>query len=341
MKKYLITGAAGFIGAKVVEQLLLSGHNVIGLDNLNNYYKVELKKDRLRNIDNILTKKKEWRFIESDIKDSESLRKIFDNFQPEIVINLAAQAGVRYSIKNPNAYIESNLVGFANILEMCRNFKIEHLLYASSSSVYGANRNMPYDENHPVNHPISLYAATKKSNELMAHSYSNLYGLKATGLRFFTVYGPWGRPDMAPMIFAKSIMSREPINVFNNGEMKRDFTFIDDIAAAVCKCSLKYPETNDRFNYFDPEPATSFSPHMIFNIGNSNPVSLLDFIEILENSLGVKSEKIFQPLQPGDVLETYANTKKLNEWINYEPSTSIETGVKRFADWYLKKGYKY
>tara|TARA_B100000989_G_C19531274_1_gene470064 strand:+ start:2744 stop:3769 length:1026 start_codon:yes stop_codon:yes gene_type:complete len=341
MKRYLITGAAGFIGSRVVEELLLQGHYVIGIDNLNSYYNIELKKDRLKNIEKIISDKKNWKFFKSDIKDSDSLKIIFEDFKPEIVINLAAQAGVRYSIKNPKAYIESNLVGFANILEMCRNFKIEHLLYASSSSVYGANRNIPYHEDHQVNHPISLYAATKKSNELMAHSYSNLYSLKSTGLRFFTVYGPWGRPDMAPMIFAKSILSRKPIKIFNNGEMMRDFTFIDDIVKAVCKCSLKFPEINEKFDYYNPKPSSSFAPHKIFNIGNSNPINLLKFIEILENALGVKSKKIFKPLQPGDVLETFASTNKLKEWINYQPSTNIEDGVYEFANWFRDKGYKY
>ncbi|MBO8223281.1 hypothetical protein CUB78_06645 [Prochlorococcus marinus str. XMU1401] len=340
MKKYLITGAAGFIGSKVVEELLLKNHSVVGIDSLNNYYNPELKKQRLRNIQNSKNNNN-WKFIECNIKDAVTLKKIFYDFRPEIVINLAAQAGVRYSIINPNAYIESNLVGFANILEMCRQLKIEHLLYASSSSVYGANRKMPYDENHSVNHPISLYAATKRSNELMAHSYSNLYGLKSTGLRFFTVYGPWGRPDMAPMIFAKSILSREPIKIFNDGKMKRDFTFIDDIVKAVCKCSLKYPESNDKFDYLNPEPSTSFAPHKIFNIGNSSPINLLEFIEILENALGIRAKKTFSPLQSGDVLETFANTKKLKEWINYEPTTNIKNGVKKFADWFLKTGYKY
>ena len=341
MKKYLITGVAGFIGSKVAEELLLQGHSVIGTDNLNNYYNPDLKKDRLQNIEKIISNKNDWKFIESDIKDSDPLTVIFEDFQPEIVINLAAQAGVRYSIENPKAYIESNLIGFANILEMCRDYKIEHLLYASSSSVYGGNRNIPYHENHPVNHPISLYAATKKSNELMAHAYSNLYNIKSTGLRFFTVYGPWGRPDMAPMIFAKSILSRKPIEIFNNGEMKRDFTFIDDIVNAICKCSLKFPEINEKFDYFDPEPSTSFAPHKIFNIGNSKPVNLLEFIEILEDALGVKSIKKFKPLQPGDVIETFANTNKLKDWIGYRPSTNIEDGVHKFAHWFLEKGYKY
>tara|TARA_B100000886_G_scaffold54682_1_gene33551 strand:+ start:17031 stop:18056 length:1026 start_codon:yes stop_codon:yes gene_type:complete len=341
MKKYLITGAGGFIGSKVVEELISKNHIVLGIDNLNNYYNPNLKKDRLQNIDNLIAKEKDWKFIQCDIKDLDYLEKIFDNFRPEIVINLAAQAGVRYSLENPKAYIESNLVGFANILEMCRNFKIEHLVYSSSSSVYGANRRMPYDENHPVNHPISLYAATKKSNELLAHSYSHLYGLRCTGLRFFTVYGPWGRPDMAPMIFAKSILSKEAINIFNNGQMKRDFTYIDDVVEGVYKCSLKYPEINEKFNYLDPEASTSFAPHKIFNIGNSNPVNLLKFVEILENAIGIKAKKIFKPLQPGDVLETYASTIKLQGWINYKPSTSIEIGVQKFAEWYLKKGFKY
>ena len=341
MKKFLVTGAAGFIGAKLVETLIFKNHLVIGIDNLNNYYNKKLKKDRLNNIENLEKRKNCWKFFEHDIRDIDSLDKIFYDLNPEIVINLAAQAGVRYSLKNPLAYIESNLVGFGNILEMCRKYGTEHLLYASSSSVYGGNRNLPYEENQAVNHPVSLYAATKKSNELMAHAYSHLYGIKATGLRFFTVYGPWGRPDMAPMIFAKSILSNKPIQIFNDGKMKRDFTFVDDIAEAVYKCCFKYPESDKDFDYLNPEASSSFAPHKIFNIGNSTSINLLKFVETLENCLGLKAEKIYKPLQPGDVIETYANTNKLKDWINYKPSTSIEIGVEKFAKWYLEKGYEY
>tara|TARA_B100000212_G_C27354031_1_gene524979 strand:- start:326 stop:1351 length:1026 start_codon:yes stop_codon:yes gene_type:complete len=341
MKKFLVTGAAGFIGAKIVEKLILKNNLVVGIDNLNNYYNIKLKKDRLKNISDMKKAKSYWKFFEDDIKDINSLNRIFHSFKPEVVINLAAQAGVRYSINNPIAYIESNLVGFGNILEMCRKYKIEHLLYASSSSVYGGNRGFPYSEKQSVSHPISLYGATKKSNELMAHSYSHLYDIKSTGLRFFTVYGPWGRPDMAPMIFAKSILSKKPIEIFNNGNMKRDFTFIDDIVEAIFRCCFKYPASNKSFNNLDPDPSISFAPYRIFNIGNSSPINLLRFIEILESALGVKAEKIYKPIQAGDVIDTYADTNKLKEWINYIPKTTIETGVDRFAKWYLEKGYKY
>ncbi len=336
MKKFLITGAGGFIGARLVEEVLKENHEVVGIDNLNNYYNVQLKKERLKKINDI--KNKNWDFYHGDIKDLEILNSIFNNHQPDIVINLAAQAGVRYSLENPLAYIDSNLVGFGNILEMCRKFCVDHLIYASSSSVYGANRSLPYSEEQPVNHPISLYAATKKSNELMAHSYSHLYSLKATGLRFFTVYGPWGRPDMAPMIFAKSILKDRPINIYNNGDMKRDFTYIDDIVKAVYKCSLKSPEKDENFDLLNPNPATSFAPHKIFNIGNSSPVNLLSFIDLMEEKLGKKAIKIFKPLQPGDVLETSADTTKLEKWINYKPQTEIDFGVEKFAKWFLKEG---
>ncbi len=341
MKKFLITGAAGFIGAKVVENLVIKNNLVIGIDNLNNYYNRKLKEDRLKNIKNLETRNNSWKFFENDIKEINALDKIFHEFQPEIVINLAAQAGVRYSLENPSSYIESNLVGFGNILEMCRKYKTEHLLYASSSSVYGANQNLPYDENQSTNHPLSIYGATKKSNELMAYSYSHLYGIKSTGLRFFTVYGPWGRPDMAPMIFAKYILLKKPIQIFNNGNMKRDFTFIDDVVEAVCKCSLKYPISDNNSNFHNPDLSNSLAPHKIFNIGNSTPVNLLRFIEILENALGLKAEKIYEPLQPGDLIETFANTSKLEKWINYKPTTSIEYGINKFAKWYLEQGYKY
>ena len=336
MKKFLITGAAGFIGARLVEEVLKENHKVVGIDNLNNYYNVQLKKERLKKINDI--KNKNWDFYYGDIKDLEILNSIFKNHEPDIVINLAAQAGVRYSLENPLAYIDSNLVGFGNILEMCRKFCVKHLVYASSSSVYGANRSLPYSEEQPVNHPVSLYAATKKSNELMAHSYSHLYSLKATGLRFFTVYGPWGRPDMAPMIFAKSILKDRPINIYNNGDMKRDFTYIDDIVKAVYKCSLKSPEKDEKFDLLNPNPATSFAPHKIFNIGNSSPVNLLNFVDLMEKKLGKKAIKIFKPLQPGDVLETSADTNKLEKWINYKPQTEIDFGIEKFAKWFLKEG---
>jgi len=339
MKKFLVTGVAGFIGSKLAEELLKSNYFVIGIDNLNDYYNPQLKRERLKNIINTVVRPEKWIFIEKDIKDLNAVKKIFKEYCPDVVINLAAQAGVRYSLTNPLSYVDSNLVGFVNILEMCRQFNIEHLVYASSSSVYGANRGLPFSENQPINHPISLYGATKKSNELMAHSYSHLFNLKATGLRFFTVYGPWGRPDMAPMIFAKSILEEKKLNIYNSGNMSRDFTYIDDIVKAIIKCALKYPEGDKNFDFISPDPSSSFAPHRIFNIGNSTPVNLLKFIEILEENLGKKAIKNFEPLQPGDPLETFADVSKLEKWIDYKPTTNIENGIKIFAKWFLKKGY--
>ena len=276
-----------------------------------------------------------WLFYKISISDLKEIEQIFTFHKPNIVVNLAAQAGVRYSIENPSAYIESNLVGFSNILECCRKHNIKNLIYASSSSVYGGNKKLPYKETDSVDHPISLYAATKKSNEVLAHSYSHLYGLKATGLRFFTVYGPWGRPDMAPMIFAKNILSDLPINVFNNGDMSRDFTFIDDIVEGIYRCCLK-PAINDKyFKSNKPNPATSFAPHRIFNIGNNKPVSLNIFINILENAIGKKAKINYLPMQRGDVKNTCADIKMLSDWINYEPKFSLEIGIKKFSKWYL------
>ncbi len=339
MKKFLITGAAGFIGAKLAETLLKHNYFVIGIDNLNDYYNPQLKKERLKNINALKLKSTNWRFFKIDLKDLNSLENIFEEFFPDIVINLAAQAGVRYSLENPLSYVDSNLVGFVNILEMCRRFKIEHLVYASSSSVYGANRDLPFSENQPINHPLSLYGATKKSNELMAHSYSHLFNLKATGLRFFTVYGPWGRPDMAAMIFAKSILEEKIINIYNSGNMTRDFTYIDDIVFAIVKCAFKYPEGDEKFDFISPDPSSSFAPHRVFNIGNSNPINLLKFIEILEENLGKKALKNYAPLQPGDPVETFADVSKLEKWIDYKPTTNIENGIKNFAEWFINKGY--
>ena len=333
-KKILITGAAGFIGAATSKELLKRGFTVIGLDDLNNYYDVNLKKSRLNFIENSANKSK-WKFFKFGIEDDFQLEKIFNKFRPEIVINLAAQAGVRFSIKEPKKYISSNLVGFSNILEMCRNYDVENFIYASSSSVYGGNRNLPYHEDQSVNHPISLYAATKKSNELMAHSYSHLYGLPSTGLRFFTVYGPWGRPDMAPMIFAKAIMKGDPIEVYNFGDMKRDFTYIDDVVEVICRCCNQPAKKDKNFNYADPLPSISFSSHRIFNVGNENSIGLLNFISILEKVLGKKVEKIFKPIQDGDVVETAANTDLLEKWINFKPKTKLEDGLNKFAFWYL------
>ncbi len=331
----LITGAAGFIGSFVVKKFIESGKNVIGLDNMNSYYDPKLKYDRLNFINNPRDNKGgEFRFYNFSIEDKISLDNLFQKHNPQIVINLAAQAGVRYSISNPKSYIQTNIVGFSNILECCRSFKTKHLVYASSSSVYGGNKKMPYRETQTVDHPVSLYAATKKSNELMAHTYSHLFNLPSTGLRFFTVYGPWGRPDMAPMIFSKAILKGEPINVFNHGKMLRDFTYISDIVEAIYKCSYKIPSLNQDYDYENPNNSISFAPYKIFNIGNNKPISLLKFIEILEDELGIKATKKLLPMQPGDVEATYSNTSLLNDWINFSPTISIEQGVHEFVKWF-------
>ena len=336
MKTILITGAAGFIGAELVIRLIKNGENVIGLDNLNSYYDPNLKESRLNKIQTILDSEPgKWKFYKSSLENQTDLKHIFNTHSPTIVVNLAAQAGVRYSIDNPSTYIQSNLVGFSNLLEQCRDHKIENLIFASSSSVYGGNKNLPFAESQSVDHPVSLYGATKKANELMAHSYSHLYEIPTTGLRFFTVYGPWGRPDMAPMIFADSILNRKPINVFNYGKMKRDFTYIDDIVEGVYRCCYKPAYIDNDFDYLYPNQASSFAPFRIFNIGNSQPVELLRFIDILEDQLGIKAVKNFLPIQPGDVEATAANTDLLESWIGFKPSTSIEIGLNKFAKWYL------
>ena len=333
-KNILVTGAAGFIGAAFVEKLLKEKNiKVIGIDNINSYYNPLLKQKRIQ----ILNQKDErnlWQFFQVDLKDKIKVNEIFEKYKPNIVVNLAAQAGVRYSLENPDTYVESNLLGFLNILEGCRNFNVEHLIYASSSSVYGGNKIMPFKENHIVDHPLSLYAATKKSNEMLAHSYSHLFEIPSTGLRFFTVYGPFGRPDMAPMIFADLILNKKPINVFNNGNMSRDFTYISDIVEAIYKCCLKIPFADKNFYDKEPEPSTSFAPHRIFNVGSNNPINLINFIEKLEAELGVKAIKKMQPMQPGDVQSTFADVSKLNEWINYKPKTSFDRGIHLFANWY-------
>ncbi len=332
----LITGVAGFIGHAVAKKFISSGFNIIGIDNLNNYYNKNLKIKRIDIINkNTINIKNKFYFKELDIEDINSLENVFNEFKPKVVINLAAQAGVRYSLKNPDAYVKSNLVGFVNILECCKKFKINNLIYASSSSVYGSNTNLPFSETQVVNHPVSLYAATKKSNELIAHTYSHLYKIPTTALRFFTVYGPWGRPDMAPMIFAKSIMNNQPIKIFNNGLMSRDFTYIDDVSEAVFRCALKPAELNKNFDKSKPDPSTSFAPYRIFNVGNSSPIKLLDFVELLEESLGIKAIKELHPMQPGDVVETLSDTSALENWINFRPITSFKDGIKLFADWYL------
>ena len=331
----LVTGAAGFIGAAVVEQLLQRGEQVVGIDNLNSYYNPALKRARLERLQQLPDAGTQFRFMQMDVENGVAMAALFSSQRPRAVVHLAAQAGVRYSLENPAAYIQSNLVGFGHILEGCRHHGVEHLVYASSSSVYGGNRAMPFSEQHAVNHPVSLYAATKKANELMAHTYSHLYGLPATGLRFFTVYGPWGRPDMAPMLFARAILAGEPIRVFNHGRMQRDFTYIDDIVEGVIRC-LDQPATADPlFDPLQPNPATAAVPHRVFNIGNAQPTELLRFIEVLEQSLGRQAIQDLQLMQPGDVVATAADTSALEAWVGFRPSTSIEEGVEAFARWYL------
>ena len=335
LRPILVTGAAGFIGAALCERLLQRGDHVIGIDNLNDYYDPALKQARLARIETLAAPRPgAWSFQRLALEDGEALLKLFAAERPRVVVNLAAQAGVRYSLENPAAYIQSNLVGFGHILEGCRHHSVDNLVYASSSSVYGGNRNLPFHEQQAVNHPVSLYAASKKANELMAHTYSHLYGLPATGLRFFTVYGPWGRPDMAPMLFAKAILAGDPIKVFNHGKMQRDFTYIDDIVEGVLRCCDKPATPNLEFDPMQPDPATAAAPHRVFNIGNSQPTELLRFIEVMEQALGREAIKDFQPMQPGDVVATAANTEALEAWVGFKPSTSIEEGIQRFADWY-------
>ena len=331
----LVTGAAGFIGAALSIRLLQRGDRVVGLDNLNDYYDPSLKQARLRQIE-AMAPTGAWQFDRLALEDVEALTALFAKERPQVVVNLAAQAGVRYSLENPAAYIQSNLVGFGNLLEGCRHYGTENLVYASSSSVYGGNRNLPFHERQPVNHPVSLYAASKKANELMAHTYSHLYGLPATGLRFFTVYGPWGRPDMAPMLFARAILAGEPIKVFNHGKMQRDFTYIDDIVEGVVRCCDKPAVPDPEFDPLQPDPATASSPHRVFNIGNSQPTELLRFIEVMEQAFGREAVKDLQPMQPGDVVATAADTSSLENWVNFTPSTTVEDGIQQFAKWYFE-----
>ncbi len=335
--KIIVTGAAGFIGFHTSLRLLKEGYEIIGIDNLNNYYDVNLKLSRLKEIEKLKNSKKFcWRFIKVALEDEESVEKIFKDFKPDVVVHLAAQAGVRYSLKNPKTYIDSNLIGFYNIIETSRKYKISNFLYASSSSVYGGNKNLPFNENHSVDHPVSLYAATKKSNEIIAHCYSHLYKMPSTGMRFFTVYGPWGRPDMAPMIFTKSIIDKVPIKVFNFGKMKRDFTFIDDVVEAIYRCVKKPAVPNPLFNKLNPDPSSSDCPFRVFNLGNNNSVELLSFIKTIEDQLGVEAIKEYLPMQPGDVEETAADTEALDSWIGFSPNTSLKDGIKKFIDWYKK-----
>jgi UDP-glucuronate 4-epimerase len=328
--KILLTGAAGFIGMHTTARLLARGDQVVGLDNLNDYYDVSLKVSRLQS----LTPHGRFRFVKLDVADQHGMAELFKAERFDRVIHLAAQAGVRYSLKNPHAYIESNIVGFTNVLEGCRHNQVQHLVYASSSSVYGGNTKMPFSEHDSVDHPVSLYAATKKANELMAHTYSHLYGLPTTGLRFFTVYGPWGRPDMALFLFTKAILEGRAIDVFNHGNMQRDFTYIDDIAEGVIRVLDRTALAQPGYDAHLADPATSSAPYRVFNIGNNNPVPLLDFIACIEDALGRKAQKRLLPLQDGDVPATYANTDALNAWVGFVPGTSVKEGVGRFVTWY-------
>jgi UDP-glucuronate 4-epimerase len=328
--RVLLTGVAGFIGFHLGKRLLARGDEVLGLDNLNDYYDVTLKKARLAQ----LKGQPGFRFSKLDLADRGGIPRLFKKHEPEVVVNLAAQAGVRYSQENPHAYIDSNLLGFANILEGCRHFGIKHLVFASSSSVYGANTKMPFSVHDNVDHPVSLYAASKKANELMAHTYSHLYGLPATGLRFFTVYGPWGRPDMALFLFTKAILGGQPINVFNYGKMRRDFTYIDDIVEGVVRVLDRPAEPNRTWSGDSPDPGSSAAPYKLYNIGNNHPVELMRFIEVLEDHLGMKAVKNMLPLQPGDVPATYADVDDLVRDVGFKPSTPIEAGIERFVTWY-------
>jgi UDP-glucuronate 4-epimerase len=348
--KILVTGSAGFIGFHFVNRLISEGYDVVGLDNINDYYDVNLKYARLNEAgiekEEIFynkfvksSKSANYRFIQLNLEDEENILKLFSNEKFYKVVNLAAQAGVRYSLTNPGAYISSNIVGFMNILEGCRHHQLKHLIYASSSSVYGLNEKMPFSVKDNVDHPVSLYAASKKSNELMAHTYSHLYGIPTTGLRFFTVYGPWGRPDMALFIFTKAILENKPIDVYNNGNMQRDFTYIDDIVEGVVRVTVNPPKGNANWSGANPDPGTSPAPYKIYNIGNNAPVKLMDFVEAIEKALGKKAKKNFMPIQPGDVPATYADVADLINDVNYKPGTPIQEGINRFVVWY-KSYYK-
>ena len=331
--RILVTGAAGFIGSQLSERLLARGDEVLGYDNLNDYYDPTLKEARLAR----LSPHADFGFVRASLEDRPALERAFAEFRPQRVVNLAAQAGVRYSLTNPHAYVQSNLVGFVNVLEACRHGGVEHLVYASSSSVYGANRKLPFSVQDAVDHPVSLYAATKKANELMAHTYSHLYGLPTTGLRFFTVYGPWGRPDMALFLFTRNLLAGLPIDVFNHGHHTRDFTYIDDIVEGVIRALDRAPAVDPAFDPLNPNPGSSAAPYRVYNIGNHRPVELARYIEVLEDTLGRRAEKILLPMQPGDVPDTHADVAELARDTGYAPSTPIEVGVGRFVDWY--RGY--
>ncbi len=332
MSRYLVTGAAGFIGFHVSRTLLAQGKAVVGLDNLNNYYDVSLKKARLA----ILQEEANFRFVRADLADRPAMESLFAELRPEMVIHLAAQAGVRYSLTNPHAYVDSNLVGFMNILEGCRHHQTRHLVFASSSSVYGANTKMPFSVHDNVDHPLSLYAATKKANELMAHTYASLYRLPCTGLRFFTVYGPWGRPDMALFLFTRAILEDRPIDVYNEGQMKRDFTYIDDIVEGIVRVAEKIPAPKPGWSGDRPDPSSSFAPYRLYNIGNNNPVVLMDFIRLIEERLGKTARKNMLPLQPGDVPASFADVDDLMADVGFKPAMPIELGIDRFISWYLE-----
>tara|TARA_A100001388_G_scaffold240684_1_gene196591 strand:- start:1435 stop:2460 length:1026 start_codon:yes stop_codon:yes gene_type:complete len=337
MDTILVTGNAGFIGASLSKKLIYKGFRVIGVDNLNNYYSVSLKKDRLKKIIKYTKNNKgEYKGFAFSLENIKKLEKLFAEYRPKVVVNLAAQAGVRYSLIDPHQYVQSNLVGFHNIMFLSKKYDVKNFIYASSSSVYGGNTNMPFNESQSVDHPVSFYAATKKCNEIMAHSYSHIYDLPTTGLRFFTVYGPWGRPDMAPMIFTKAILSGDKINIFNNGEMMRDFTYIDDIVDAIVGCIYKSAESSESFDRNKPDPSISFAKHKIFNVGNGNPIKLMQFIELLELSIGKSAKKIFKPMQTGDVVATSASIKNLSDWIGYEPKVNLNEGIDKFVKWYKK-----
>ncbi len=328
--KVLVTGAAGFIGFHLTRRILQSGDSVVGLDNMNDYYDVRLKEARLAQLEGT----RNFRFVKISLEDREGMPGLFSAEKFDCVVNLAAQAGVRYSLVNPYAYVDSNIAGFLNILEGCRHNKVRHLVFASSSSVYGANTRMPFSVHHNVDHPVSLYAATKKANELMAHTYASLYGLPCTGLRFFTVYGPWGRPDMALFLFTRAILEDRPVDVFNYGRMQRDFTYIDDIVEGVYRVMGRIPAPNPGWDGNNPDSATSYAPYKLYNIGNNNPVELLKFIEILEGCLGIKAKRNMLPLQAGDVPATYADVDDLTNDVGFRPSTPLEEGIRKFVKWY-------
>ncbi|EWH11968.1 nucleotide sugar epimerase [Catenovulum agarivorans DS-2] len=330
--KYLVTGAAGFIGFFTAQRLLKAGHQVVGIDNLNSYYQVQLKEDRLKELEPF----EHFSFVKMDLADRDGMAQLFEEHGFDVVIHLAAQAGVRYSLENPFAYADSNLIGHLSILEGCRHNKVKHLVYASSSSVYGLNSKMPFATEDSVDHPVSLYAATKKANELMSHTYSHLYQIPTSGLRFFTVYGPWGRPDMALFKFTKAIINGEPIDIYNNGDLARDFTYIDDIVEGILRVASKIPEANSEWTPEQGSAKDSSAPYRVYNIGNGSPVQLMDFVKAIEKAIGIEAKKNFMPMQPGDVYKTWADTEDLEKVTGHKPQVSVEKGVEKFVAWYRK-----